>query len=292
MALDTLDFFGEEPLKNRKLAVSPLTDGTPIEKVEGWDNLWVKREDLSCPFPGPCFSKIRGVYSRIASRPEQVIGVLDTYHSKAGWAVSYICSLFGKTALNFYPRYKGDGPELRQQQEMSLSFGSELVALPAGRSAILYHSAKKETERRGGYMMPNALKLHETVEECAAEVEKTEGLEAFQHLVISISSATIATGVLKGFSNRGLRPHVWLHMGYDRSQEEIQRYMLKHHETGFPFPISFINENYGYKDQARAGFTPPPFPCNPYYDLKAWRWMEKEGKEKMAGNILFWNIGS
>jgi len=292
MSFDTLGFFGEPATDSPKLANSPLVDSTPIEKVEGWDRIWVKREDLSCPFPGPCFSKIRGVYSRIASRPEKIIGVLDTYHSKAGWAVSHICSLFGKQALNFYPQYKDDGPDLREQQEMSLKFGSELFPLKAGRSSILYHTAKKETERRGGYMMPNALKLHETVAECAAEVEKTAGLENFENLIISISSATIATGVLKGFSNLGLKPKVWLHMGYDRSQEEIQRYMLKHHEAGFSFPITYINEKYGYKDQARAGFTPPPFPCNPYYDLKAWRWMEREGRAIMEGNVLFWNIGS
>jgi len=288
---DVFGMFGAEvPAPKVK---SPLVDGTPVEKVEGWERVWVKREDMSAPLPGPSFSKIRGVYAHLSTRPEKLIGVLDTYHSKAGWAVAYICDLLGKECVDFYPRYKDDGDTLREQQQRAADFGSELFPLPAGRSAILFHRARKEIEKRGGYMMPNALKLHETVEECANEVGRTPGLDDFDHIVISISSATIATGVLKGFHQKGFSPRVWLHMGYERSQEQIRRYMLKHHPSGFPFDITFINEGYGYKDQARLGdYREPPFPCNPYYDLKAWRWLDREGLNSMPGRVLFWNIGS
>lgn len=288
---DVMSMFAEAP---PALGSSPLVDATVVEQVEGWSRVWVKREDLSCPLPGPCFSKIRGVYARIASRPEKLIGVLDTYHSKAGWAVAYICGLLGKNCLNFYPQYKGDeGQPLRAQQQRAVGLGADLFPLQAGRSAILYHTAKAETVRRGGYMMPNALKLSETVDECAAEVERTAGLDRFDHLVISISSATIASGVLKGFDRLGLYPKVWLHMGYERSESAVQTYMRSYAARGLPFDITFIDEKYGYKDQAKSGdYHPPPFPCNPYYDLKAWRWLDREGLDQMTGDVLFWNIGS
>ena len=290
--LDLLDMFGEER-RGPPPGLSPLVDGTPIEKVAGWDNIWVKREDMSCPLPGPCFSKIRGVYARIASRPEKVIGVLDTYHSKAGWAVAYICSILGKECWNFYPHYKDDGDVLRPQQQTATEMGAKMLPLQAGRSAILYHRAKKATEQGGGYMMPNALKLYESVEECANEVERSGDLSHFSDVVISISSATIASGVLKGLHRQKLQPRVWLHKGYDRSTSAIKKYMSKYHPAGWDFPIEFIDEGYGYKDQAKKGdFRAPPFPCNPYYDLKAWRWMDREGLERMNGNVLFWNIGS
>ena len=51
--LDLLDMFGEKR-EGPPPGLSPLVDGTPVEKVEGWDNVWVKREDMSCPLPGPC----------------------------------------------------------------------------------------------------------------------------------------------------------------------------------------------------------------------------------------------
>lgn len=60
---------------------------TPWELHEG---ILVKREDLSCPPPGPSFSKVRGLTSwlkglRAQLIPPTCVGVLDTRHSKAGW---------------------------------------------------------------------------------------------------------------------------------------------------------------------------------------------------------------
>ncbi len=54
--------------------------------------------------PGPSFSKIRGVVAHIKNRPESVIGVLDTYHSKAGHAVAYVCNHLGRQCVDFWPR--------------------------------------------------------------------------------------------------------------------------------------------------------------------------------------------
>ncbi len=263
-----------------------LTDNTPIERHA--DNVWVKREDLCSPDPGPGFAKIRGVLAHIRSRPESLIGVLDTFHSKAGWAVTYCCRALSKNTLNFYPHYKADeGQNLRRQQALAYHMGAELRALRAGRSAVLYHDAKRQTTARGGYMMPNALKLPETVEECRAEVVRTGRvvLERFDCLVLSVSSGTIAAGVLLGFQDLGLAPNVVLHLGYDRSEEELRRYMVKHGAT-LATGAKVVNEGFGYKDPARG--APAPFPCNPYYDLKAWRWLMAN---RQPGDVLFWNIG-
>ena len=59
-----------------------LVNNTPVEqyKIDG-RTIHVKREDLCCPYPGPSFSKMRGVVAHIENRPEQVIGGLDTFHS-------------------------------------------------------------------------------------------------------------------------------------------------------------------------------------------------------------------
>ena len=73
-----------------------ITNNTPVELYQAGNlRVHVKREDLCCPLPGPSFSKMRGVAAHIANRPEGVIGVLDTFHSKAGWAVSWACSRLG-----------------------------------------------------------------------------------------------------------------------------------------------------------------------------------------------------
>ncbi len=33
-----------------------------------------------------------------------------------------------------------------------------------------------------------------------------------------------------------------------------------------------------------------PFPCHPYYDLKAWQWL-LENHSCLRQRVLFWNIG-
>lgn len=262
-----------------------LRTGTPIEDYQDQYSLWVKREDLACPKPGPPFSKTRGVYARVASRPEKLIGVLDTFHSQAGHAVARACQVLGKKCINFYPEYKHH-PGYREPQERAVELGAELVGLPAGRSCILYHAAKKETERRGGYMMPNALKIYESVEETAKEVTPNK---RYAYVIIPTSSGTIAAGVVKGFGDRFPNPRFIIHLGYSRSHKEVEDYIAK--SAGYvPSHLTIIDEGYSYKDQARDGPT-PEWPCNPYYDLKAFRWWMREGREKYDGDVLLWNIG-
>ena len=265
-----------------------LTNETPVEPyvVKGVP-VYVKREDLCCPYPGPMFSKMRGVAAHIQSRPEPVIGALDTFHSKAGWGVAWACWKLGKRAVVYWPRFKADPPTglPRRQQQEAVALGATAVALDAGRSAILYHRAKKDLGGVWGgadqsYMMPNALKLSETIEETAAEVGRTrfpEGFGAGDYpgtIVISVSSGTIAAGVLRGLGDNGLAPNVVLHLGYSRSRARVMNYITS--KGGLLFPkwpsLSIIDEGFGYKDAVEF---PSPFPCNEYYDLKAWRWLAR-----------------
>lgn len=265
------------------VAKGMLREGTPLEDRRSECGLWVKREDRACLPPGPPFSKTRGVYARVASRPEEVIGALDTYHSQAGHAVARACQVLGKRCLNFYPEFKYE-PGLRQPQLRAQALGAELIPLPAGRSAILFHAARKATEARGGYMMPNALKLGESVTETAKEAERTADGGRFFTVVIPASSGTIAAGVIRGL---GSLPLYVVHLGYSRSHDEVLRYIRE--ASGVEATVELVDEGYAYKDQARPG-ADPEWPCNPYYDLKAYRWWLREGVGRF-GEALFWNIG-
>ena len=275
-----------------------LVNNTPVQDHLSEFGLMVKREDLSCPPPGPPFSKTRGVFAHIRDRPEEIIGVLDTYHSQAGHAVAQACSLLGKTCVNYYPRYKRDpGPHAAQTHSMGL--GAQLQPLPAGPSWHLFHQAKADLAKvNDSYMMPNALKLPEMITETAAEVRRTlearpeVGTFCAHHPVfIPISSGTIAAGVITGFHEAGLSPRFILHQGYNKPEGATLKYMLEMSgmTTFEDTRITFINERYNYKDQARPGPT-PPWPANAYYDLKAFRWWMAEGRDKW-GEALMWNIG-
>lgn len=278
-----------------------VLDNTPIDeyKLNG-KHVWVKREDLSCPFPAPSFSKIRGVAARIKELPKgTLVGVLDTFHSKAGWGVAYICQKLGYDCVVFFPKYNSD-KRLRYQQEMAIELGAKLVPLKAGRSSILYHQAKRIllSLSNQSYMMPNALKLTESVDETALETMRT--LTQNPHLlrdttwIISASSGTIAAGVIRGLNsakrlNGGeLSPRVIIHMGYTRSKSAIGRYIRR--SSGYKdAAFELVDEGYQYKDKVECAC---PFPSNPYYDLKAWKWLKENTRETETPNIMFWNIGA
>ena len=269
-----------------------LRMNTPLDDHFDQFGLMVKREDLSCPPPGPPFSKTRGVFAHIKNRPEEVIGVLDTYHSQAGHAVAQACSLLGKTCINFYPDFKHE-PGPRAPQHHALSLGAQLQPLKAGMSAVLYNQAKAKLRLiHDSYMMPNALKLPEMVEETAAEVHRTLDvrLPLFNstNVLIAISSGTIAAGVVRGFRERGLFPRFILHMGYDRSEDQVLEY-IRERSGVRDAAITLVNEGYAYKQKAKPG-PDPLWPCNPYYDLKAFRWWMAKGRAE-HGEALMWNIG-
>lgn len=282
-----------------------LVDNTPVEPhvIDG-RTIWVKREDLCCPYPGPSFSKMRGVVAHIKQRYEPVIGVLDTYHSKAGWAVAWACKQLGKQCMDFWPRYKADGerptnlvrewPPRRQQREAK-ALGASLLDLPAGRSAVLYHMAKKRMARLfdDHYLMPNALKLPESITENAAEARRTIRSNAIPPrgwLVLSISSGTVAAGVLKGFNDLDVLDNyrVILHHGYSRSSDATLKYMERVSGVSLSSVVKFVDEGYDYKAAAKG--VEAPFPCNEHYDLKAWKWLTHHAAE-LGGHITFWNIG-
>ena len=276
-----------------------LVHGTPVERHRG---IYVKREDLCCEAPGPPFSKMRGVIRHIRSRPEPVIGVLDTFHSKGGWAVAAACSRVGKQAVVYWPEYKadrdaGEAFKLRGSQANAETLLADLVKLPAGRSAVLYHGAKKHLQEHygavGAYMMPNALKLPEMVEETAAEVALTPELEFASTVVISISSGTIAAGVIRGLLDNEFNEaeEVVLHLGYTRSQKAVIQYlrdMTGEQELLTKIPLRLVDEGYQYRDAVdNSGI---PFPCNSHYDAKAWNWLMRE-QDALPRPLLFWNIG-
>lgn len=252
----------------------------------------VKREDMCVG--GPRFSKMRGVAEHIIKRHERCFGALDTFHSKAGWGTAFLCQHLQRKAVVFYPIYKDD-VGLRYQQKKARECGAELIGLTAGRSAVLYHAAKKILAEKypDAYMLPNALKLQESVDETADELCRTTPPEYLHNAnwIVSVSSGTIAAGVMKGLELLNAKVTVWLHMGYSRPAESLRKYVnSKAGPNGLN--IRVVDEHYEYKDMARCDV---PFPCNPYYDLKAWKWLRHQietGRKDFEPQIIFWNIGA
>lgn len=270
-----------------------VIDGTPVEYHQAFD-LYVKHEEQCCP-SGPHFSKCRGVFSHIKKRPEHFIGVLDTRHSQGGHAVAQACLELGKQCVEFYPVLKNGSPDGGQVQQDCRRLGAQLLPLKAGRSAVLYHQAKKwlannYDQGANSYFMPNALKLPEMVTETAAEVLRTT-IPDVDVVLVSASSGTIAAGVIRGLREKDWHGQVIVHLGYTRPLGAVRAYLSK--MAAIPFGdigrVDIVDEGYGYADEAVPGPN-PPFPCNAFYDLKAFRWWIRT-ESNNGVRCLMWNIG-
>lgn len=285
--------------------VCPVVDNTPWELHAG---IWVKREDLSCPHPGPMFSKVRGVWDQLVKVthpsnrfPVKTIGVVDSRHSKAGWGVAYLASKlpWPVKVVVFYPHFK-DEPEghVRTAQAQARVFGAELHPMQGGvMSAVLFNRSRKILGQMDplAYMFPNGLKLPQSVSHTARELMSTIPEGSMSHdavWVVSASSGTLSAGVCRGLQDcPGTMPEIVVHMGYSRPVSSVSEYLRKHGVYAQNH-VHFVDEGYAYSELVS---TPCPFPCNPYYDRKAWRWIQEnqDNHPLLQGKqVYFWNIGA
>lgn len=244
----------------------------------------VVREDLVAPWPGPNFSKIRGLYAHLLRLREAGMTEFasqDTSISRCGWGCSYIARELGMTHYNVYAERR----ELKFYQRMSRALGGVMVPVRGSFSGAMIAQAKKQLP--GVHFLPIGLSLVETLEEhkrLLAHLPKMRG-----SIVVASSSGTIGAGVVYGlqgghvyavmtscFKNRlakitGLVRLAEARCG--RKQGEVY--------------LSVVDAGYRYTD---AEMIDTPFPCDIYLDRKAWRWLELNIGQ-LEDPVVFWNIG-
>lgn len=183
-----------------------LINNTPIEKysIAGYP-VFVKREDLCCPPPGPPFSKVRGlmpVLKRLKSQGINTVGYTETSISMAGWGVAWACSLLDMKAVIFDPQYKETPGVLKYHRKQWEQFKPDIIPLKAGRAKVNYHISKKILLKKykNSYLLPLGLILKETIDATEKEA-KVSNLKNFNSIIIPVGSGTIAAGILKAISN-------------------------------------------------------------------------------------------
>lgn len=263
-----------------------VRNGTPIESVT--QSLFVKREDLATLSPGPPFSKTRGLFQHLFLLRQlgiKCVGYVETAISMAGWAVSWLGQKMNMKVIIFDPQYKDESkyplPFHRQKWKQ---FGAQLVKVKAGRASVNWYIAKRwmeENVHQPWKLLPLGLPLIETISETFAEAKKC--IRDFPTIVIPVGSGTIACGVAMALRRNQLLIGVMSRSGDVRRKT---RFIIKW--TDYPQRIRVIDPGYSYSKKVNVE---TPFPCNPYYDTKAWKWL-LEHEDELEKPVLFWNIGA
>ena len=259
----------------------------------------IKREDQACEdLSAPPFSKIRGlmeVLKRLKAEGVETIGYTETSISMAGWGVAWGCKQLGLRAVIFDPQYKNTPPLLRAHRKQWMELGAMTIPLPAGRAKVNYYSSKRILREnwKCSVLLPLGLPFPETVEAASREMLWTlgQGIQPAT-IVVCVGSGTVCAGLLKALlvhdnnptligvlsrtgSVSGMKDRICAKAGV------IVGGLLGTHQLRIEDP------GWEYTERAEVRC---PFPCHPWYDLKAWEWT-MTNLPTLLEPVLFWNIG-
>ena len=281
-----------------------VTQDTPIEPHLYRGLLYyVKREDLCMVDKNaPPFAKPRGLYPRMVdlkTKGIETVGYMETAVSMAAWAISYFAHLLDMKAVIYMPNYK-DGLRLEQERQVAKwqLWGAKIELLDnPNRLQINYYRARKHLKEnyKNAVMLEHGIPLQETIIEVSNQVALVPPELLGGTIVSCIGSGVMVAGVLRG-----------LHKHFPRTSNDIKgilvapkNVVLKRNEiikrAGIQIggltdhnSLQIIDAGYQYTDKEECSC---PFPCNPYYDRKAFKWMMLNLK-KLKPPVLFWSIGA
>jgi 1-aminocyclopropane-1-carboxylate deaminase/D-cysteine desulfhydrase-like pyridoxal-dependent ACC family enzyme len=277
----------------------PIKWNTPVETYEqNGRAIYVKREDHAVKWPGPPFSKIRGVYQHLKALKHQgvrIVGYVENGVSMGSWAVAYCAQKLGLKAVIFDPQYKHDTPPLLTlHRQIWPQFSPIIIHSKPMRLKIANNMCRKVLYEQYGakaILLPNGLPFPETITETAKEWRRTMEVVHPKSTVICIGSGTIAAGILNGMkSTEGILYGVLVAPRDTKAkQKEICDKSHRHFTGLFDEGLSFQVVDAGWAYDAVAN-RDCPFPSHPNYDLKAWTWL-CDNIQHLKSPILFWNIG-
>ena len=265
---------------------------TPVEQYDG---IYVKREDLSTPSPGPSFSKIRGlipVLERLKKEGYKTIGYTETSVSMAGWGVAWACRELGLKAVIFDPQYKVTPDILQYHREQWNKFNAIIVPIKAGMAKVNWNISKtliKEYEKP--YLLSLGLPFKETIDGAESEVKLTRAnsMVDFSTIVVNVGSGTVCAGVIKGFCDKKIIGVMGRTGNVSKKKKKILDKAGFQDGGLFGSPdFELIDPGWEYTERSEVDC---PFPCHPWYDPNAWEWLTNN-IQNLKTPVLFWNIGS
>ena len=269
-----------------------LNYNTPLVEHKIRDrSVWVKRDDLhNGDLDLPPWAKIEGVRQLLTSDlfdKDIPIIHLTVRGSYTGWVLGYYGKKYGYDIKIAY----GDSDNYPMESlDKIKSYGVDIVPLEPNMMRVLYNSMKKMARENGWRHLPYAFdhSIYHTFWENKLS-RFMEEHEEFDTLVCLGGSGVTSVGMIRGFIDKNNFPMSKdIHVVVSSTVGSVTN-KLKRRECYFPSNIFVHDTPYDFYDE--MNFYETPFPCNVYWDKKAWWWLE-QNIDKLKGKILFWNIGA
>ena len=164
-------------------------------------------------------------------------------------------------------------------------YGAEVVPMKPNMMKVLYNRMKTLAKEKDWQVSPYALDHPDYLKYWE---EKLTGYD-FDNLVVSAGSGVTSVGMIRGFLD--LETYFMKRKVYAITTSRIATVIRKFHRHAVYFPTNIIVEDTPYEFYDEMPQFETPFPCNSFWDKKAWWWLE-QNIERIEGSILFWNIGA
>ncbi len=153
---------------------------------------------------------------------------------------------------------------------------------------ILYNQARSMAAANGWQMLPYAFDDRTYIESMRARVRNTLNAldDRIDDLVISSGSGVTVSGIAKEFLSHNPKGTVTT---VCVSSERSVFGMMSNHGVASQ-AINVVKSPHDFGD-TMVDVTAAPFPCNQFWDKKAWHWLTENVKVFRKRRILFWNLG-
>ena len=270
-----------------------LNHSTPLQTYQiGSREVHVKRDDLhNGTLDLPPWAKIEGIRRLLESldnsKPLIHLTVRGSY---TGWVLSYYGKSYGHDIKIAYGNSKNYPVESLVKME---EYGAELVPLKPNMMKVLYNRMKGLAEEKDWQLSPYAMD-HPVYHQYWKE--KLEGYN-FDNLVLLAGSGVTSVGMIRGFLNL----ENYMVGGEERWEKKRNVYSIctssprtvirkyEEHKVYIAPNVRVEDTPYDFYDDMPHFET--PYPCNPFWDKKAWWWLT-QNIDRIDGSILFWNIGA
>ena len=272
------------------MTLTGLNIDTPLEeyKIKG-RSVWVKRDDMMGDGINlPPWGKIAAVYELVKKYvdPNKPLTHLSVDGSWTAWVLSAICEDLG---IEFYASY----PDSKKISQEYLGLIREMYPntrfnpIRPNMMQIMYNSLRGQAKENGWQMLPYAFN-HDFYKDYLSD--RIQPYSHFDNLVVSSGSGVTLSGLVKGYYREELKEFfpkvnkkVWTTCV--SSESSIKKTLQS---SGIPIPINIRKSEFLFENRMEDYSV--PFPCNQFWDIKQWHWLENN-IDQLEGTILFWNIG-
>ena len=263
-----------------------INEFTPVEtyNIKG-KSVLVKRDDLMGDGDHPPWGKLTALRNTVKNiNPTKPLIHLSVYGSWSGWALSEVTKELGYEFIMAYP-------DSTRFPKHILDKVDNVHPIKPNMMNVMYNKVGQIARGENYIRLPYAFDHATYIETQRQRFKDVRDNYNFEHLVVASGSGVTCLGMMLEhepwpslFDTRNTRT---FHTVCVSSEGSIKSKFMKH-QIQPSEQIEIVKSEFEFDDM--MDWYETPFPCNEFWDKKAWYWLE-QNIDKFKGEILFWNLG-